>query len=40
MWWYNWTLPVFARLQKPLALVPGMVGTAQVDEVLLVCRRE
>jgi SAM-dependent methyltransferase len=40
MWWYNWTLPVFARFQKPLALVPGMVATAQVDEVLLVCRRD
>ena len=40
MWWCNWTLPLFARFQKPLALVPGMVGTAQVDEVLLVCRRD
>lgn len=39
MWWYNRTLPLFARFQKPLALVPGMVGTAQVDEVLLVCRK-
>jgi hypothetical protein len=27
-------------LQKPLVLVPGMVDTAQVDEVLLVCRRD
>lgn len=40
MWWYNRTLPLFARFQKPLALVAGMVDTAQVDEVLLVCRRE
>jgi len=40
MRWYNWTLPLVARFQKPLALVPGMVGTAQVDEVLLVCRRD
>ena len=40
MWWYNRTLPLFVRFQKPLALVPGMVGTDQVDEVLLVCRRE
>lgn len=39
MRWYNRTLPLFARLQTPLALVPGMVDTAQVDEVLLVCRR-
>jgi hypothetical protein len=39
MWWYNRTLPLVARFQKPLALVPGMVGTVQVDEVLLVCRK-
>jgi SAM-dependent methyltransferase len=40
MWWYNRTLPLFVRFQKPLALVAGLVGTEQVDEVLLVCRRE
>lgn len=40
MWWYNRTLPLFVRFQKPLTLVPGLVGTEQVDEVLLVCRRE
>ena len=40
MWWYNRTLPLYVRFQKPLVLVPGMVGTAQVDEVLLVCHRE
>lgn len=39
MRWYNRTLPLFVRFQKPLALVPGLVGTAQVDEVLLVCRK-
>jgi SAM-dependent methyltransferase len=39
MWWYNRTLPLAARFQKPLALVPGMVDTVQVDEVLLVCRK-
>jgi SAM-dependent methyltransferase len=39
MWWYNRTLPLLARLQKPLALVPGMVATEGVDEVLLICRR-
>ena len=39
MWWYNRTLPLFVRFQKPLALVPGLVGTTQVDEVLLVCRK-
>lgn len=40
MWWYNRTLPLFVRFQKPLALVSGLVDTAQVDEVLLVCRRQ
>ena len=40
MRWYNRTLPLFARAQQPLALVPGMVDAAGVDEVLLVCRRE
>jgi hypothetical protein len=39
MWWYNRTLPLVARFQKPLALVAGMVDTVQVDEVLLVCRK-
>lgn len=40
MRWYNRTLPLFAGAQQPLALVPGMVDPAGVDEVLLVCRRE
>ena len=39
MWWYNRTLPLFVRLQKPLALMAGMVQTERVDEVLLVCRK-
>jgi SAM-dependent methyltransferase len=39
MWWYNRTLPLFVRFQKPLVLVPGMIDTERVDEVLLVCRR-
>jgi len=41
MWWYN---RVFMRLglwfQKELRLVPGMIATDQVDEILLVCRRD
>lgn len=40
MWWYNRTLLLFVRFQKPLQLVAGMVGTVQVDEVLLVCRKD
>ena len=40
MWWYNRTfMPLGLRLQKELLLVPGMMALAEVDEVLLVCRR-
>jgi len=41
MWWYNHIfMPFGARFQKKLSLVSGMVDTARVDEVLLVCRKE
>ncbi|MGA8049636.1 MAG: class I SAM-dependent methyltransferase [Burkholderiales bacterium] len=41
MWWYNRVMmPLAVRFQKKLALVPGMVDTERVDEVLLVCRRD
>ncbi len=40
MWWYN---RVFMRLglwfQSELRWAPGMIATAGVDEILLVCRR-
>ncbi len=40
MWWYGHVfLPLAARLQKPLALAPGLIEAAGVDEILLVCRR-
>lgn len=40
MWWYNRALmPLGLRFQKALQLTPGMIATAEVDEVLLVCRR-
>jgi SAM-dependent methyltransferase len=40
MWWYNRVfMPLGVRFQKPLALVPGMIDDAGVDEVLLVCRK-
>ncbi len=40
MWWYNRAfMPLGLRLQKELLLVPGMIPTAEVDEILLVCRR-
>ena len=38
---YNRALmPLGLRFQKELRLVPGMIATEGVDEVLLVCRRE
>ena len=40
LWWYNRALmPLGLRLQKELVLAPGMIATAEVDEILLVCRR-
>jgi len=51
MWWlsrhreramqlYNQVLmPLGVRLQRKLSLQPGMIDVAQVDEVLLVCRK-
>ena len=40
MWWYNRVLmPLGMRFQKPLALAEGWVDTAEVGEVLLLCRR-
>jgi len=41
MWWYNHVfMPFGVRIQKKLSLVSGMVDTEEVDEVLLVCRKE
>ena len=40
MWWYNRVfMPLGVRFQKKLALVPGLIDTEHVDEVLLVCRK-
>lgn len=40
MGWYNRAfMPLGLRLQKKLLLVPGMIATADVDEILVVCRR-
>ena len=40
MRWYNRIfLPLGLRLQKPLAWAPGLLDVAEVDEILLVCRR-
>ena len=41
MWLYNRVLmPMGVRFQKKLALVAGLVDTEDVDEVLLVCRKD
>ena len=40
MWWYNRVfMPLGVCFQKKLALVPGLIDTEHVDEVLLVCRK-
>jgi len=39
MWWYNRVfMPLAVRFQKPLTFVDGLIGDAQVDEVLVLCR--
>ena len=41
IWWYTHVLlPLALLLQKKLVLAPGMIDVTNVDEVLLVCRRE
>ncbi len=41
MWLYNRVMmPLGMRLQKPLRLTEGLIDTAEVGEVLLVCRRQ
>jgi SAM-dependent methyltransferase len=40
MWWYNRAfMPLGLRFQKELQFLPGMITSAEVDEILLVCRR-
>ena len=40
MRWYNTVImPLGLRLQRPLALAPGMIDVTGVGEILLVCRR-
>jgi SAM-dependent methyltransferase len=41
MFWYNWVgMPVALRMQKPMTFVPGIIDTAGIDELFLVCRRQ
>lgn len=38
--WYNRVfMPIGLRMQKPLHVLPGVIDTQGVDEVLLVCRK-
>jgi ubiquinone/menaquinone biosynthesis C-methylase UbiE len=40
LWWYNRAfMPLGLHFQKELQFVSGMIETQDVDEVLLVCRR-
>lgn len=40
MWWYNRVMmPLGVHFQKKLSLQPGVIDMADVDEVLLVCRK-
>lgn len=40
MWWYNRVgMPIALRRQSKLDLLPGLIDTTGVDEVLLVCRK-
>jgi SAM-dependent methyltransferase len=40
LWWYNRVfMPLGLRLQKKLNLCAGLIETADVDEVLMVCRK-
>jgi SAM-dependent methyltransferase len=41
MWWYNRAfMPLGLRFQKELRFAPGMIATDDVDEILLVCRKD
>ncbi|HWV16401.1 MAG TPA: class I SAM-dependent methyltransferase [Cellvibrio sp.] len=38
-WWYNKIMPLTLRFQKKLKLVPGLLDTAAVSDIFLVCQR-
>lgn len=41
MWFYNRVgMPLGVRWQKKLQLAPGLIDTSEVNDVLLVCRRQ
>jgi SAM-dependent methyltransferase len=41
MFWYNWVgMPLAMLFHKPLDLVDGLIDLANVDEIVMLCRRE
>jgi hypothetical protein len=41
MWWYNRALmPLGLRFQKKLDFGAGLIDAADVDEILMVCRKQ
>ena len=40
MRWYNRLMPIVVRFGKKLVFTPGAIDMREVDEVLLVCRRQ
>jgi SAM-dependent methyltransferase len=41
MWWYNRAfMPLGLRFQRKLSFRAGMIGADDVDEILMVCRKE
>ena len=40
MWWYNKAMPWAVRMQKPLVCHEGLLDTAEVGDLFLVCRRD
>ena len=39
LWWYNRAFPLGLKFQKKLDLHAGIIGTDDVDEILMVCRK-
>ena len=40
MRWYNRLMPILLRFRKKLVIAAGTIDMRDVDEVLLVCRRQ
>jgi SAM-dependent methyltransferase len=41
LWWYNRVfMPLGLRFQQTLSFEPGLIDTAHVDEILMVCRKQ